>query len=255
MCMKSNLNLWPLMVEGKFKQVVDLLILESKDWIQEDWRRPGQLGQAYLCLNEYSEAAHFFELANSLAVSLGKSHRGMFLEFEGAADWLANNQQKGAGLWAENVRGLSIGTIGYADLSGGAQVGILLWYAGLTLNDSHLLSLASVFLEKCAVSKYAENMPGPLANFILGRRSIEEILSWKYGTDRMDRLTERASVEPLLRRELSWILFCQAISARKRGDEKKCAGFFQIDASLKNPIIEPTWYLAKGELIRNLGLR
>jgi hypothetical protein len=165
----------------------------------------------------------------------------------GGALWLSGKKVEAAEIWLSRILGLSDGTFGYADKSGGMDDGLLLWYAAVSLKDSSLMGDALKFLRKKNRLSRAKYMPGPLADLVLQRRALDEILDGVYGTGNLVSLESDTGRTPLLFREITQILLCAATSARHIGNETECSDLMRRCARLRNPLIQIEWFLARGE--------
>jgi hypothetical protein len=165
----------------------------------------------------------------------------------GTVLWLLGRREEAIATYKAAVDGILTGTIHYADLAGGVSQGLLLWYAGVTSADEKATQHALKYLRNRAKRRAISSWPGPLALFVLGRKTQEEALLATSGFTQVDAAIHRAKTDLLRRRELVQALFYFAVRHRSEGDEEQCrAGMIQC-AGLENPIIEQEWYLARAE--------
>jgi hypothetical protein len=243
----SDFDYWQFLMDGRFDDALKWFEKRQPHWTAEDWREPSARGTVYLCLREYDKAAAAMSLANAMSVVSDRQKEGPFLNKEGGALWLAGKKNEGTAVWQRSVRGLLDGTIAYADFSGGISNGLLLWYAGVSLNRKDLIADSKKFLKKASKRVASKSMPGPLAHFVLHGKPVAEILQEKYGESDLGVLEKRAMSDTLLRRELCQVFLCLATGKRLAGEEGECLKLMRRCSNLKNPLVEIEWYLARGE--------
>jgi hypothetical protein len=139
------------------------------------------------------------------------------------------------------------GTITHADISGGIGNGLLLWHAGVSLKRKDIIADTERFLKRASKRAKAQSMPGPLAQLVLHRKPIAEILQEKYGEGDINVLENSAASDPLLRRKLCQVLLCLATAKRLAGKESECRAIMRRCSSLENPLVQIEWFLARGE--------
>jgi hypothetical protein len=248
----SKFHYWDFLAEGRFSEAVSWFNERQPQWTNADWREASARGTASLCLREYDKAAEDFALSNAMAVIAERHHNeGPSLDHEGGALWLAGKKEEGAAVWQRSVQGISSGIIGYADISGGISDGLLLWYAGVALARQDFIKEAEKFLKKASKRSWAQYMPGPLAHFVLHGKPMAEILQEKYGDGEIDVLENAAVSDARLRRELCEVLLCLATATRLAGKESECRSLLRRCASLRNPLVQIEWFLARGEIERH----
>jgi hypothetical protein len=244
----TDFDPWQFLAEGRFTEAVAFFEKRQPMWLDKDWREPSTMATAYLCLREYEKAAVMLSLANAMAAIAEKSKDRPLLDKEGGALWLAGKKEEGAALWQKSVLGVMDGTIIYADFSGGIGNGLLLWHAGVSLSRKDLIADAERFLKKASKRAKAQSMPGPLAQLVLHGKPIVEILQEKYGEGNIDVLENSAPSDPLLRRELCQVLLCLATAKRLAREESECRALMRRCSSLRNPLVQIEWFLARGEV-------
>jgi len=245
----SEFHYWDFLAEGRFSEAVLWFNERQPQWTDKDWREASARGTARLCLREYDKAAEDFALSNAMAVIAERHHQeGPSLHKEGGALWLAGKKDEGAAVWQRSVQGISSGTIGYTDFSGGVSDGLLLWYAGVALARQSLIKEAEKFLKKISKRKRAESMPGPLAAHVIASIPMQDILQKVFGTEDLNTLKDRATTDTLLCRELSQALLCWATGERLAGRTQESRTLFRMCSTLKNPLVQIEWFLAQGEI-------
>ena len=154
-------------------------------------------------------------------------------------------------VWQRMVHGLEDGTIAWADISGGIKSGLLLWYAGVTLQRPSAITASVKFLRKASKRVWAKSMPGPLAAHVIAGKPMKAILAEVWGGSGLDLLIARASEDILLRRQLCEVLLCWATGERLAGRETECRRLLRLCADMINPLVEIEWFLARGEVELN----
>jgi hypothetical protein len=246
----SEPDLSALLNVGRVEAAFDILNRRRPHWTDEDWREVGNYGRLQLCLHQYQDAVDTFRLSLRMAMAVEKSRGVDNSRFLAGALWLAESRDEGANLWRDRVKGISSGSRPYADISGGIADGLLLWFAGVSLQRSELVSDAMAFLKKAAKRAAARSMPGPLASYVLGERPIGNIITESFGTLDIPALKARAATDLLYRRKLSQALHCWATGERRNGNEAACMTLMEHIASMANPFIQIEWFIARGEVER-----
>ncbi len=247
----SRFDVWPLLQSGDYGTALRDLKQRQENWTSSNWRESGTMGTVFLCLREYDEAARAFEAANRMACDDQKRNEGPLLNKLGGALWLAGSKEEGAAIWQRMVRGLDDRTIAWTDLSGGIKSGLLLWYAGVTLQKSSAIDSSVKFLRKASKRVWAKSMPGPLAAHVIAGKPMKAILAEVWGGSGLDSLIARGAEDVLLRRQLCEVLLCWATSERLAGRETESRRLLRLCADMINPLVEIEWFLARGEVELN----
>lgn len=129
--------------------------------------------------------------------------------------------------------------------------GLLLWYAATTAGDAKSRQRALGYLRNRAKRRAIKSWPGPLAQYVLGTASQEEVLRQACGTPKVERAVRIAAEDMLKRRQLINAMFCFATRSREQGAEGDCIRWMHKCAGLENPSIEIEWYLAHAEAERS----
>jgi len=215
----------------------------------------GGLGDALLCLGKFAEAVAAFRKANEIK---GRKLKGSspYLNQIGTAMWLAGDKMGAMAEWHSAVSGILDGSILYGDLAGGANQGLLLWYAAVTLKNSTDHGYALKYLDRLKRKKTygADAWPQPVLMMVLGEQSFEEVLTDGIGSPNLETCLKTARTDLLKRRYLCQALFYGACREREAGNNPGCMSKMQACYQLENPIIELEWYLARNECQRNGAL-
>jgi len=204
---------------------------------------------ALLCCGRLFGALEGFATANDIArQSRATPKSAPYLKHMGTVLWLMGHRSVAKELYRSAADGIRFGTIAYTDAAGGVGQGLLLWYAGVTTKDQNATEHALDYLTRLAKKSRIKLWPGPLAQFVLGRQSLKELLRESFNTDGLPQITERAKSDILVRRELIQALFLLGTQRRKRGDKDGCRRAFQQCAQLANPHVDQEWYLAAAEV-------
>ena len=232
--------------------------------LEERWKnRPHLLASdtdyatAMLCMRRYAKAADCFRGANEKQARILDGKSQPYLEDIGTAQWLMGKRTDAIATFRRAVDGILDGSIGYADLPGGVSQGLLLWYAGVTASDPTTKSHARNYLARLASASSIQYWPGPLALFLLRKKTEKEVLHdicRNMGDNKvpcavpLDSLIAIAKSDAGLRRELVQTLFYFAARKRALGHGDACMKGMAICAAVENPIMEMEWYLARGEI-------
>ena len=148
------------------------------------------------------------------------------------------------------VVGILDGSIEFGDLAGGVQQGLLLHYMGVTAKDREAVAFSIAYLRRLSKKSSIDYWPGPLARYMLGEISFEEVLAALSKQSDVGNPFEAALNDILARRWLCVALFHDGVRHRVAGQEELCMGRMQECRGLENPFIEPEWYLARYEAER-----
>lgn len=155
----------------------------------------------------------------------------------GVALWLQGKEQEAADVWQGLVQDHLAGKIAYSDMAGGVESGALLWFAACFEKFRHYLKPAEKLLKKKCKLKRNKYWPGPVAQYLLGNISEEDL---KFAACEVDELRER---------QLCQAYFYIGAKALFNGDEE---GFRKAmkDAVAIDNYVENEYYLARCELTR-----
>jgi tetratricopeptide (TPR) repeat protein len=208
----------------------------------------GGLGDALLCLGQFSGAVAAFRAASEMESRKLKGDLPYLNEI-GTALWLARDTSGAMAEWHHAVSGILDGSIQYGDVAGGATQGLLLWYGAVTLKDHQEHEYALDYFRYLRRRKTHRDVlwPRPIFEMVLGERTFEEVLATGIGSPNLDTCIKMARTDLLKRRSLCQALFYGACREREAGDNTACMDTMQECVRLENPIIEVEWYLARGE--------
>jgi hypothetical protein len=152
---------------------------------------------------------------------------------------------------AEGILG---GSIGYGDMAGGVQQGLLLHYMGVTARDPEAVAFALSYLRKLAKKSRIRLWPGPVARYILGEIGFDDVFyvaAEHVVTVHSPDPSPDPSLEGLMeRRETCVALFHDGVRYRAEGQEKLCLDRMRECAKINARFIEPECYLARYEVER-----
>lgn len=240
-------DFWPSMKSGDYQHAVEVLTSESDQWSSADWRRAGTLGRALMALGQFTRATGAFLLAQGLALEDREHQVGYFSDWLGASYWLSGHRQEGAEHWCKFVVGVESKSISYTDFSGGIDIGLMLLYAGVTLDDPRLTRQASDFFKYAKNRPFSRMMPGPLLHYVRGDIPIEVLIVERFSAPDLQTCMSKAVNDIRFRREMCQVLLCMATVARISRDVSQATTYFCMAASLVNPLVQVEWYLAQAE--------
>jgi hypothetical protein len=88
----------------------------------------------------------------------------------------------------------------------------------------------------------------PVARYVLGEMTWEDVLAAATGHRDLASATQRANDDLLSRRQLCASLFYDGVKRRAQGAEDQCLQRMEQCVALKDPLIEFEWYLARYEV-------
>lgn len=166
-----------------------------------------------------------------------------YLQLVGVAHWLAGRESQAASTWYDLVSAMEQGKIDYSDAAGGVESACLLWFAAVRLGQQNLLKAARRLLRKKVKNNRSSNWPGPVAKFLLGRLTP-------------DQLRGKVADVPVLReRELCEAEFYIGVRSLEANDRPAAGKAFRTAAKLDTAKVEKEYYLASHELKRIRGKR
>lgn len=162
--------------------------------------------------------------------------------------WCLDERNRAKELVRAAVDGILDGTIEFADLAGGVQQGALLHFMGVATQDAESADFAFSYLRKLSRKSRIKNWPGPVALHLLGQMDTEALLMAACGQTNVIDASRAAENDVLSRRRLCAALFHVGIRLRAQGMEAECLKWMSACVALKNPLVEPEWFLAKHEV-------
>jgi tetratricopeptide (TPR) repeat protein len=238
---------WDLVFKHRYNEAVSIYEQQLSDKTNDNnWF--AEMGTALLSAGRLNEALLAFQRAQSISSAKGADSEGDYLEEIATTFWLMGEKVKARDTLYRAVNGISRGKFKYADSSGGAGAGLLLWYVGVTMSDSEAERHARTFLKDLSDRPRIQYYPGPIALYILDKCSFCELLTEAAGVAELSEAIVGARKDLLVRRQLCQALFYDSVLARTKGDEQGCLEQLHRCHSLENPILENEWYLARWEL-------
>jgi tetratricopeptide (TPR) repeat protein len=204
---------------------------------------------AMLCLGRLPEALEEFRRVNARERADLDRSDGRILTI-GAIQWLLGRRDEAIETFESAVMGVQDGSINYGDFAGGVSQGVLLWHAGVTTRNTAARERSLEYLRERAERPQIKSWPGPLAHFVLGTASQEDVLVHACGTRDPEAAMRLVRKDVLKRRRLVNAMFYFATRSRDEGSEEECLARMRKCASIENPIVEVEWYLARGEAER-----
>jgi tetratricopeptide (TPR) repeat protein len=197
---------------------------------------------AHFCLGEFEEGLRILEAG---ANAIGQRIEGagnFYCNLMAVGYWCLGDRETAIETLEASVSGLLDRSVYYADGSGGASYGLLLWWMHKQSGNEAGVRTAVKFMKNRAKRKAIANWPGPIARYLLDQISEREMLGAEYGPER------NADIEFLNRRYMTTALFYMAAKQGEAGDPIASRDLLMRCACLENPLIEPEWYLARREL-------
>jgi len=219
----------------------------------------GEYGEVLLCLGQLDKALEAFRRADDLRArefADPEMFSRPWLEHIGTVLWLLGRRHDAIATFHEGAQGVLDDKIKFGDLAGGASHGLLLWYAGVTAEDSEARKLAEEYLSRLArereYGKYGTLFwPQHLPLFVIGRMTREQVLMDLVGTSNVDdailRAREQSDQNKAIWGDLVQGLFYLAVHDRAAGREAECRAGMARCAAMENPITAVEWFLARAE--------
>lgn len=203
---------------------------------------------ACLCVGQLEEALEGFLKSNELARRRPIGEKQPYLIHVGVAQWLLGRREEALRTFRAGVDGILDGTIEYADASGGAKQGLLLWYAGVTLKNEDARDQALSFMRGLATKEDIVFWPGPLAAFAIGGLSTSGLLFRACGVPLLPVARIRAIWSGWVASHLMSSQFYMSVKCREAGNEERSLYWLRECTRYKggNPPLE--WHLAKQEV-------
>lgn len=217
---------WQLVQAGQFEEAVETankeLTLKNEDPIALRHKT-----YALLHLKRYAEA----EQSARQIIAITKGNNDFDFIFLGTSLWAQNRQQEAIAAWQKGRKTV------YTDASGGMEMKLILYFAGIKTNDEKLKATAKKDIKNLLKNKRAVNWPGPLGNYLFDEISDEELFSF---------ITDI----PILReRHISQAYFVLVIKALEAMDKDGYVSKLKDVIGLgRNAYLEQVFYLAKVEL-------
>jgi hypothetical protein len=201
-----------------------------------------------LCLGRLEESLAGFLEANDLEAQRWRGANQPHWRAIGAIQWMLGRKADAIATVRRAVDGIADGTISYADTSGGARDGLLLWYFGVSADDDAVRRHALAFLRSLDPAVLDEIWPGPVALCVLDRLKFGQLP--RYLARELKPAIDEAAASMTRRRVNCHTLFYGAVRSRAGDDETSCISMMRQCFNLENPIDEEEWYLARYEVGR-----
>ena len=226
--MKQELSVWALIENNEFKKACEkddqefaisgsILALRNKVY-------------ALFQLKEYFDAISIIEQL----INLTNGNTESDFKFLGIANWIVGNIEKAIALWQQSKNCL------YKDASGGIEIQVLLYFAGIKTREDKLKSASKKIMKKIFKSKRSINWPGPIGHYLLGDVTENELFSYT------------TTVPILKERQLCQAYFVSAIKKLETGNIDEYYSELKDCISYGPPsYLEQVYYLAKDELEKN----
>lgn len=234
---------WDLMRTGRYEEAANVFLQRSKEGLPA-WRNRGL---AFLCLGRYSAAYEAFAEADRIERERHPLHSRALAEM-GICLWLEGRRNEALPLIEENLHLRMSNKLAYGDFAGGAQEGLFGYYAGVSFPDDRLTAMAIRHLTKISRSKRHRGWPKPIANYLVGRSSLDDTLLEAAESSNIDTAVEHAKVDTLSCRQLTQALFYAAIKQRAQGDMLSCRTLMRRVITLPNSVVELERFIAEHEV-------
>jgi hypothetical protein len=206
---------------------------------------------ALLCLGRFDEALDVMKVIDEIDEARGGGRADP--RQIGVVLWLMDRRDDAITAFRRSVAGVLDGSIAYTDFAGGASQGLLLWYAGVATGDPVVVEEATAYLAKIFRKGFFGAWPGPVAVYILGNATEEDVLEKATGSPSLERSLENADSDILANRQLVQALFYLSLKHREDGDEAEANRLMALCADRANPHLEMEWFLAQAEVGRGIG--
>jgi tetratricopeptide (TPR) repeat protein len=223
----------------------------------EDMAVVGGMARALRAAGRYQEAQTFFErlaahrrrdkVANAMTPGSAPWDIDM-----SCLQWICGDHRKAIVLMHGLAAGILDGSIQYAsDAAGGVSQGLLLYYMGVSDNNSDEISFALRYLRNRIKRSPGQAWPCAIASYYLGdvtfAKVMEEVEDFD-GRARLAPFVEPETLEHGRRKRLCLALFHDGVRYRAHGDEARCLARMRECYALENPVNEQEWYLARYEV-------
>ena len=228
----------------------DEAILAYRMGLQEspnDWASLAGLARALQANGNYAEAEPLFERVDEYERKRTPGSAGRKADIA-CVLWCLRQHEQAKQLIRGLVEGILDRTVEFADLAGGVQQGALLYFMGITTKDAEATEFALFYLKKLSKKGRIKNWPGPVALHLLGQLDAATLLVEACGHSNVLEASLAAEDDILSRRHLCVALFHVGGRLRAQGRETECREWMRACVALKNPLVEPEWFLAKQEM-------
>lgn len=167
-------NAWDLIRTGDIR--TGLARMRRDFEAEPDASRTMELGVAYLWLREYRAAADHFDEANRKR----PGEMSTYYEMAGTAQWCLRQPEKAVAEWLKSTE------CEYVDVAGGVTPALLLYFASTYMPVAYDRAATVKMLEARARDERATMWPGPIAAYLAGLISLDELERGFISTDESD---------------------------------------------------------------------
>jgi tetratricopeptide (TPR) repeat protein len=215
----------------------------------DDWAAVDGLSTALMAAGAYVEALPLLNRLDEHERASLPGHPGSKRSIA-CSYWCLDQWPAAMKLMRGLVEGILDGSIEFGDLAGGVQQGLLLHYMGVTAKDKEAVAFSASYLQRLSKKSSIDYWPGPLARYMLGEISFEEVLAALAKRLKVSDPLEAALTDILARRWVCVALFHDGLRHRVAGQEELCMGRMRECVGFTNSYLEPEWYLARYEVER-----
>jgi hypothetical protein len=213
---------WELVKAGEYQRACELADVEASRTSTLPPLRSKIC--AFLQLGQFKES----ERLSELIIQKEAHESASDFIFKGVAQWLQGRAADAIDSWKRSEKAK------YADAAGGVKSYLLLHYAAVLTVDRSLRDSAARSLDRFS---NVRAWPAPLAGFVLGRLSKEEV----YG---------KMTAQPVLRaRQMCQAQFYFGVAHLEVGEPERAREAFSLACSQnRSSLLEPEFFLASFEL-------
>jgi tetratricopeptide (TPR) repeat protein len=156
---------WTLIEAGKYQEAVEEMTKTLSPPSRKTTHEYTNRAYAYLCLRDYTAAAHDFATVMAFDPDVDAGYVGY-----GVCQWCQKQPEEAIAYWKKAL------DAAYTDAAGGVEVVATLLYAGLRTHQPAMQKRALQLLRQLDRTKRAAmNWPGPIAGLLLGQISWDEL--------------------------------------------------------------------------------
>jgi hypothetical protein len=227
--MSHKLTGWDLIERKQYRPAVDRL--------HEEYEESGSDGYlvnaaiAYLMLGDPESA--FGELER---VTGGPEPLSTICDFKGIAEWMLGRYADAVATWTAGLE------CDYQDESGGMALALFLYFAAVRKPRVLSMKNATAVVQAKSEHEWAENWPGPIGEFLLGRKSEKDM-----------RRDAEFEVEIVTVRQMNQAEFYVGVSALRDGSSDAYYSHVEKVAKMSGGELLCEFHLARHELSSKKG--
>jgi len=216
---------WELLEQGRFTDAITRL--------QEEFEATGSkviaynLAAAYLCVGDVSSAKQRF---GEIQRKRSAKNAATF-EFVGVCCWLQGSKEEAVVQWIDGL------DAEYADVAGGIQLPLLLFFAAVREPTSISAGQVKSFIQTKLRHPWSSKWPGPLGRYVIGEMSFDEI----------NRLTASHDENVALQRRMCLDFYTALLSLADQHDLKSFRERMNDCSQSVRCVLRPEWHLARFE--------